>query len=576
MKTQISAKLSNENRYRLYIRILFILSILGLLSISASIFLTRKAPANKIAKETYIDISDDWSLDPLGENPVSMKNLGKNIDEKIGVLSIYYRLPELTQDTELVYRSKDVYTKVLIDGQIIYETSVYESEWYNDSPGNIWNVLDINSKYSGKCLELQVEMVYDTRAVTVDSLMLGDKAEIILDLFFKNIFGILISLMLMSIGIALVILDCLPSYGQQRSKHSLLWIGLFTLLTGIWCLIETNMLQFFVKDMRKLQLIDNMIIIVDSMPLLIYMDCEHEIFKLLRMRILYYVNICYTLLCVFLQITHLSDLHNMLDGGLLIMIITDVCLLIFVLRKLIDSIKTKQNLLYSILQVVGMSSLWILVFFETARTHNADRIDRAGLVRIGMLVLCSCWSISSQIEKYRLVVQGLKFDFVRKLAYEDGLTGIANRTAYMDKLEEYEQKTAASNISKIGIIYFDVNYLKRVNDVQGHEMGDKLIKTAAEIIENSFGLYGKTYRIGGDEFAVLMEGKNLQDDYDKGLELFNKIISEKNNSGKYTFDIHIANGFAICEELTREKIDYAISIADSRMYENKIRMKTNM
>ena len=87
------------------------------------------------------------------------------MDPESGVLSIYYLLPEMEADISLVYRSKDVYTRVLVEGEIIYETAVYESELYNKSPGNLWNVLTINSKYSSKCLELQIFMVYDTNAI---------------------------------------------------------------------------------------------------------------------------------------------------------------------------------------------------------------------------------------------------------------------------------------------------------------------------------------------------------------------------------------------------------------------------
>lgn len=579
MKDFVLKKPDYSNKHKIIIRILYIICLLGGISISLLIVLTRKAPEDYNDTVKYIDISNLWSLDEAGNIPADMKLLGKNMDENIGVISVYYQLPELIQDINLVYRSKDVYTSVFVDGEKIYETSVFESKWYNDSPGCLWNVLTINSKYSGKCIELQVKMVYDTKAITVDSLMLGDKADIILDLFNKNLFALAISMLMLIEGVVLIILDFLPAYGQARTKHSLLWLGLFTLLTGIWCIIETNMLQFCVKDMRKLQFIDNMIMIIDSVPLLIYMDCEHEMFKNRGMRLLTYVNIAYIFLCVFIQLTRLSDLHNMLPGAILLMLATDISMFIYVVVRLFKRLKVKEELLNSILQLLGICSLWGLAIFEALRTYNQDRIDRANLVRMGMLFLSFFWSMSSQIETYRLIVQGLKYDFVSKLAYMDALTGIGNRTAYKDKLEEYEQKAVSSHgsvVNKIGIIFFDVNFLKKVNDIQGHELGDKLIQTAADIITSSFGEFGDTYRIGGDEFCVIMNGKDLQDDYEKGLVTFKQNIEKKNSSGIYPFDIQIAHGFAICDELEREKIDYTIAIADSRMYENKIRIKTNM
>ena len=209
------------------------------------------------------------------------------------------------------------------------------------------------------------------------------------------------------------------------------------------------------------------------------------------------------------------------------------------------------------------------------RSLNLDRVDRAGLVRVGMLLLCLFFATSSQIEAYKIVMYGLKYDLISKLAYSDGLTGLGNRTAYMEQLEAYESVDTANEPMQLGIVYFDVNNLKKVNDKQGHEVGDQLIQAAADIIKESFGLYGKSYRIGGDEFCVLMTGDSLCSDYEKGQAAFVKAIQEKNNSHKYDFDIQIAHGFAVCEELTNHKIDEAVALADSRMYEDKMKLKSN-
>lgn len=555
------------------ITILYLFCLVGMLSISALIFFTRTAPVNRAYISKYLDISNEWSLDSSGESPVTLTDLGSYMDEEKGVLSIYYQLPELRKDTSLIYRSKDVSTTVYIEGKVIYKTSVYESNWYNASPGNLWNIATIHADDSEKRMELQIRMAYDKNAITVDSLMLGDKSDIILNLLYNNLFDIITSLLLILIGVVLIILNFLPSYGQARTDHSLFWLGLFALMTGVWCLIETNMLQFCVRDMRKLQLIDNMLMIVDSMPLLLYMNCEHNIFKYRSMRILSYANIGYILACVFLHITNLRDIHYMLNGAVLLMIITDVSLFIWVLARLIRRIKEKKPILSSVLQALGVSSLWVLAILEAIRSIHADRIDRAGLIRIGMLLLCLFWSASSQIKTYKLVIQGLKYDLVSKLAYSDGLTGVGNRTAFIEKLDEYVQKAETSTIRKLGIVYFDVNNLKKVNDTQGHEIGDKLIQVAAMVINQSFGTFGECYRIGGDEFAVLMEGKEPESDYKKGHELFEQQLTEQNRDGNYPFDIRIAHGFSICDELTHEKIDEAISTADNRMYEDKILMK---
>ena len=549
----------------------YLLGLLGMLLIIGIIIIDREERSETIQEITYKNVTADWTLDREGLEAADVKKLGEYMDEEKGILSLYYQLPEMNADISLVYRSKDVYTRVLVGEDVIYETEVYDSKYYNKSPGNLWNVLTVNSKYSGACLELQIIMVYDTDALTVDSMLLGDKADIILGLFADNMYGIVVSLLMLLLGVGLIVVDLLPSYGRAKKNHSILWIGLFALITGGWSLLETNVIQFCVKDMRILQLINNMFMVVDSMPLLLYLNSEYKVFQNRILRILAYINTGYILLCVFIQLEGTWDLHHMLLGGILIMVAIDIVTYIWVTKMLIKLKKENKPIFQCAMQITGLCSLWFFTVFETVRSLNVDRMDRSGLIRVGMLIMCLCFAISSQVETYKIVEQGLKYDLVTKLAYSDGLTGLGNRTAYLEQLDEYVNPE--SNIKSLGIIYLDVNNLKTVNDNQGHEMGDNLIQIASHIISDSFGHYGKAYRIGGDEFCVFITGINIEEKYKKGLLVFNELITEANLAKWYPYPIQIAHGFSICQEFTRDKIDEAIAIADSEMYHNKQEIK---
>lgn len=551
----------------------YLLGLLGMLLIIGIIIIDREERSETIQEITYKNVTADWTLDREGLEAADVKKLGEYMDEEKGILSLYYQLPEMNADVSLVYRSKDVYTRVLVGEDVIYETEVYDSKYYNKSPGNLWNVLTVNSKYSGACLELQIIMVYDTDALTVDSMLLGDKADIILGLFADNMYGIVVSLLMILLGVGLIVVDLLPSYGRAKKNHSMLWIGLFALITGGWSLLETNVIQFCVKDMRILQLINNMFMVVDGMPLLLYLNSEYKVFQNRILRILAYINTGYILLCVFIQLEGTWDLHHMLLGGILIMVAIDIVTYIWVTKMLIKLKKENKPIFQCAMQIIGLCSLWFFTVFETVRSLNVDRMDRSGLIRVGMLIMCLCFAISSQVETYKIVEQGLKYDLVTKLAYSDGLTGLGNRTAYLEQLDEYVNPE--SNIKSLGIIYLDVNNLKTVNDNQGHEMGDNLIQIASHIISDSFGHYGKAYRIGGDEFCVFITGINIEEKYKKGLLVFNELITEANLAKWYPYPIQIAHGFSICQEFTRDKIDEAIAIADSEMYHNKQEIKNN-
>lgn len=554
--------------------VLYLLGLLGIMSIIVTIMVTRKEPVQETKTETYRDITSSWTLDLEGNQTAEVKKLGEYMDAESGMLSIYYRLPELTSDTSLVYRSKDVYTKMLVDGKVIYETSVYDSPLYNKSPGNLWNVLFVSSDYSGKMLELQIYMVYDTNSITVDSLFLGDKADIILGLFEDNLFGIFVSMVLTLLGFVLVGIDLLPSYGRTKKHHGLFWVGIYSAVGGGWGMIETNMLQFCFDDMRILQLLDNMLMILPTVPLLLYLNTEY---KALKNKLLFFmtaIGIGYILVSTYVQYEGTKDFHHMLNGGLYIMVATDVIMCIWLLVHVVKLRKAKKPSLSCFFMFMGLFLCCSCTVFEVFRSLNQDRIDRAGLIRVGMLLLCICFAIGSQIETYKIVEQGLKYEFVRELAYSDGLTGIGNRTAYLEQLELYVNNVKEH--SDLGVVYLDVNNLKTVNDKFGHEYGDELIKVAADIIEKSFGTFGKSYRIGGDEFCVLIDGEELNEKYENALEVFNNLIKEKNGQKKAIFEIQIAHGFAVCKEFTRENIEDTIAEADSKMYKNKTELKKSI
>ncbi len=564
-----------KNKERLAGRLIasmYVLGLLGMFCVVIGVHFTRQSDTVEDGVSDYINISSDWTLDREGTMQADLGRLGEYMDEDTGILSIYHRLPDMKGEESLVYRSKDVYTKLLVDDTVVYETNVYDSKFYNRSPGNLWNVAKFHADSSGRLVEMQIYMVYDTNAVTVDSTLWGDKTDIILTFCKEKIFGVAVSLLMMIIGLVLIAFDLMPAYIHARKRHGMVWLGLYAALIGVWSLIETNAVQFFADDMRILQLIDNMIMIVGSMPLLLYLNCEYQIFKFRFMRLFCYADAAYILVSATMQLSGGNDLHGLLPGAMLTMVVSCVTLLVWVVFRLKNMVKGHQPILNYVLQLSGLCSLWISALLEMMRYSQSDHMDRAGYLRVGMLVFIICLAVSSQLETYRLLENGLKFDIISSLAYSDGLTGLGNRTAYLEQLEAYA--SGETGISKLGIVFLDVNNLKKVNDNQGHEKGDELITVAARIISDSFGKLGKSYRIGGDEFCVLMTGLGLQDMYERGLLEFQKLVDEANKAKWYTYEIQIANGFSICDMIERQKIDEAVMAADGAMYANKKMLKS--
>jgi len=151
---------------------------------------------------------------------------------------------------------------------------------------------------------------------------------------------------------------------------------------------------------------------------------------------------------------------------------------------------------------------------------------------------------------------------IRHLAEIDGLTGVFNRYKFVQSINNYYPKC-----DQVSILYFDINNLKEINDNMGHEYGDKLICGLSEELSKRESDNCKSYRIGGDEFVMILEKndarrvKDIQWDISKVLEA--KIIE---GDIKLSVAVGSASG-------SGKNIENIINEADENMYQHKLEMK---
>ena len=554
------------------LHIAYLLALLGMLAILVAASVTKTKAYTYPTEANFDEISTAFHTSPDGNDTVDFLHLGQYASSDGKTITLYCRLPEIGKNTSLIFRSKDVYTSVYVGEHLIYETNVPDSRFYNRSPGNLWNTVPLDDTYSGELLTLNIGIVYDTNAVTVDHFFLGESINIVTNFIRTKANAIMISILMLFIGIYLIVLDNIPRDHSIHKTHGLFYLGIYASLIGIWSLLETNTLQFFVSDQRILQMINNMVMILDTLPMLVYLDCEYNAIKNPVIKTIYIADLVYVFVCIICQITGGCDFHYLLLGSQIALIAGTLIISFSIIRTFLIYRKKKMNSTPVMLQLIGVAALVFTGMITFTKYSSTDTMDRASSVRLGMLFFIIFFGISSQLQTNHLVEQGLKYNFVNTLAYSDGLTSLGNRTAYLEQLDTY----GSSKLSELGIVFLDINDLKKVNDSRGHALGDELIKEASVIIRDSFGQYGKSYRIGGDEFCVLFATENTQVVYETALEQFNQLLQKANESNPFDLDIHIAHGFSICIKPTNEKIKEAIAVADHAMYENKAEIKEKM
>ena len=150
-------------------------------------------------------------------------------------------------------------------------------------------------------------------------------------------------------------------------------------------------------------------------------------------------------------------------------------------------------------------------------------------------------------------------DMESRYAYGDQLTGLQNRRSY----EEMIEKLAKELPDGCCVVVADINGLKETNDSLGHHAGDELIIGAAKCLSWSFPETDRIYRIGGDEFAVIITEKEYH--VDAALTRLKRYSTDW--KGNLIHGVSISVGAASAEEFG--DIDTLLKMADQRMYQSK-------
>ena len=157
------------------------------------------------------------------------------------------------------------------------------------------------------------------------------------------------------------------------------------------------------------------------------------------------------------------------------------------------------------------------------------------------------------------------------LAHQDSLTHVKNKTAY-DKYVEILNAKIKGQTAKFAIVMIDLNHLKLINDTYGHEHGNDYLMGSCSIICDIF-QHSPVFRIGGDEFVVILERRDYEERdtfYQKLTQIFG---DESQYEGKEPWlKFSAAAGMAVFNPDTDSSADDVFKKADKIMYDNKIAM----
>jgi diguanylate cyclase (GGDEF)-like protein len=194
--------------------------------------------------------------------------------------------------------------------------------------------------------------------------------------------------------------------------------------------------------------------------------------------------------------------------------------------------------------------------------HNEDA-DTVG--RLGFFLFILALGLDASSASLHELEEGRKARIYKELAEKDMLTHCYNRNAY------HNDTLPGKLHDGLLLVTFDLNNLKYYNDTFGHACGDQYLIDAVAIMQKVFVPFGKLYRIGGDEFCVLIEPE-VRCDMNQVLDDF---IREENDYNTTSTQIHlqVACGYAYYKAEHDVDLEETRERADVLMYQNKRALK---
>lgn len=495
-------------------------------------------------------IEDLWSESSIMLNG----SWEKTYKENQWIVEYQYTIEESQDETLfLCFKTYLPEFEVYLDDDRIYSFS----DRYGMKGGS-QHLIRIPEGSHGKTITLTVENAekYE-KWIDVDLAWIGEEKEALFKLLADNLYALIFSVFIFLMGIVSLIVAVVT--GRKLSgemRQGLRYLNGFIFISSIWVLTDSELLLFATDKVAIVSFVSFVSFMI--MPACIFKFVNSMFGKrkwLERLcRLLFVVDMFYML----------NYLSPVIPGYLFLLPVHLMCFCGIAIALKIgheemkdhDSIEAKK-----VLKGFWLLSIFSFVAFIVYYINPALQYSLFYCIGIVLFIICLMEAAIRRL--YGQVEENANVAAYKRLAYIDTMTGMGNRTAFM---EEHNK-----DVKVMGCTYIllDINNLKFINDKFGHQAGDLLIVAAAQYIWDAFGKTGKCYRIGGDEFVVILK-ESSKVRTARILSGMQELIEKENK--KRVVPLSIAAGFAVREH-EDETAEWLFRQADKNMYVEKKKMK---
>lgn len=509
-----------------------------------------------------VNLSRGWT-DAAG-NPFDLNSFNNYDGSSMLPQRIYQNIKVPNSDTSIIFRCRNCYADIYINGQLVQQDKINDMTIYGSSPGSRWHVMAIDSSDEPVEICLEVTACFQNSDGLIDNIYLGATRNIYHKVTTSHIIGFIISTFLHLMGIIILVMYAYLKK-HYSAKRDLLCLGVATFFSAQWSSTESLLWQLFLGYSELFHLIGYLSLVM--IPL------GFGLLASQRLKGKYgYLSLAYSLVSavnlvviIILHVTGIIEFHYSLPFTHVLIVLLIPIMIMVVLSYTKGSEHNTNSLLIFTLMLI------LIICLATAliKYNIGSYSDYSTYIRIAILCFLFCLIIYQVNQLAATFSKGLKADMLHDMALTDHMTGLYNRTAFNEHRPEYNHMI--DSFSPLGIIQFDVNNLKTINDTLGHEKGDQMIRAVADGLKLAFDKSCKTYRTGGDEFLTIISNMNPDITYQEGIKTLQDYCDKQNKQPGLGFKLHIAHGYVVVRG--NMALSEAIDEADALMYENKRELK---
>lgn len=514
---------------------------------------------NRFYDISVADIDSGWISEKGEEFKLSEMPYG-NITVERSVEGI------VLTNKRLCMKSIDTFFEVLADGELIYHYYPELPPILGESYGMYIHAVPIPDDTN--ILTVKLTPIYANAPPALLNTVIEDPGMFMGDLFKEGISGFCLCLLMLTMGIGMIIIGLFSYRTPNNQPIEFFTLGFFGVLVAVWSVNDTLVLQTLTQNPAMIRLLNYVSLMFLPYFIVTFIASAANNPKTILLPILF-VSVCINfVLNISLTTLGISDYYDLVKISQAI-IVAALCMAIYLIVSAIRQNRIERRFLLVLISgicVLGIGATIDLVRFRV--TTNVIQ-GTSFYARMGTLIFIGLIGIYLIRENSRIQIEHRQE--LAQLAYTDRLTGLKNRLAF----NEAEASILKNPDARCTIIQFDVNNLKKVNDMHGHFEGDRHISGAASIIRDCIKGSGDCYRTGGDEFIAIITGTDDESAAQNAIDQMKIMIQEYNSHEKPPILLSIAYGMAPFRA-SEGSLEKAEQLADQRMYECKSVQKSNM